>query len=107
MSIQSDTLEIAKDLRHIITGNGNPEDGLVFRLKQLEMAVVNQTKKCILHAEKQVDDGSNRRISWWEKMPPSKKILVSIAILGFVFTYAIQIFHIAKGMYETFISMPT
>ncbi len=50
MSIQAEILKTATDLKHIITGNGNPEDGLVFRMKQLEIAVVNQTKKCVRHS---------------------------------------------------------
>ncbi len=90
----------------LLIGNGKPEESIVFRLLQLEKMVESQLNKCSEIQKDKVDDGDERRKTWYHRMPPSKKILVSIGVMGFLLTYAVQIYHVASGLLETFLSMP-
>jgi len=100
----------------IVTGNGEPERGLATRFSLLEQSVnihhdtphisKDELRETVIEAcnSKPKDNGDERRKNAFQRMTPKNKILIGIAITGFIFTYAVQIYSVAKAIFSTLVS---
>ncbi len=107
--------EDVKEISTIVRGNGNPEHGMVYKLQDLEHKFTtcqsngmtkNEIKEAITEAfeSKPNDKGDERRKNSFQRMQPKNKILIGIAIAGFVFTYAVQIYSVAEAVFNTLVT---
>jgi len=106
--------EDVKEISTIVRGNGNPEHGMVYKLQELEHKFTTcqsngMTSEAIKEAIKEAmpeskDNGDERRKNAFQRMTPKNKILIGIAITGFIFTYAVQIYSVAKAVFSTLVS---
>lgn len=100
MTVQQQILKKVNALSTILVGNGRPEEGIVFRLKELENAIERHFKKQKEKEESRYEINTvgervlkERRVgttalpiisneSWWSKKSRFQKAFMMLAALG-------------------------
>ena len=123
MTVQQQILKKVNTLSTILVGNGRPEDGIVFRLKELENAIERHFKK-----QKEKEDSryeintvgekvlKERRVvtavlpptsneSWWSKKSRFMKAFMILGALGLLKLESV--IYLIESFWQMLKDMPT
>ena len=123
MTVQQQILKKVNILSTILVGNGKPEDGIVFRLKELENAIERHFKKQKEKEESRYEtntDGEKvlkeRRVvttvlppasseSWWSKKSRFMKAFMILGALGLLKLESV--IYLIESFWQMLKDMPT